>query len=234
MVSEGDSARATLTVNGNEAVLTAKTLTESAYVTVTARAADGSFPATSVKILILPPVNRLDIQKDGETVTGKQIRFDLNREGTILELKTLAMPEDALQDAPSKSSDNPIAEVTQNGLATFHGKTGQVTLTATAADGSGQNASVTVEVVAMIQNVKMATGSGTQRLGGKSAGFQALDADTGVVLNKDQLTWSLDKEYEAYATISADGVLQTRTVLEATKIVITGRIVGNEEYGFVE
>lgn len=233
-LAEGDSARATLTVNGNEAVLTAKTLTESAYVTVTARAADGSFPATSVKILILPPVNRLDIQKDGETVTGKQIRFDLNREGTILELKTLAMPEDALQDVTWKSSDNQIAEVTQNGLVTFHGKTGQVTLTATAADGSGQNASVTVEVVAMIQNVKMATGSVTQLLGGKSAGFQALDADTGVVLNKDQLTWSLDKEYEAYATISADGVLQTRTVLEATKIVITGRIVGNEEYGVVE
>lgn len=237
-LAEGDSVYATLTYDGNDAVLTALKATGSCYVTVTAAAADGSFPATSVQILVLPPVYQLDIQRDGETVTGKEIRFDLNREdnadGNMLELTAVAAPEDALQEVTWQSSNEDIAEVTENGLVTFLGETGLVKITAAATDGSGKTAVVTIRVVALTQRVQMAEGSITELVGGKSAKFQALDADSGAVLTSTQLVWSLDEEYAPYATIAADGTLKTRVVAEETKIVITGRVVGNEEVGVVE
>ena len=234
-LAEGDDVYATLKTSGDTAVLTALAATGSRSVTVTASASDGSFPSTSVEILVVPYVHQLNICMDETDVTGGKIRFDINRGESLLELTAAVAPLDASQEvAWSISGDEGVAEVTGNGLVTFLGETGTVKVTASAADGSKKSAAVTIEVVALTQNVKMAEDSVTELVGGESCTFSAVDADTGTVLTKTQLTWSLDDRYAAYASITAAGKLTTREVAEETVIVITGRVVGNEEIGMVE
>ena len=233
-LAEGDDSYASLKVSGDTAVLTALSATGSRDVTVTVSAADGSFPSTAVRVEVLPYVYKLTLHTEEADVTGGKIRFDINGDTQLLELRAEVAPADAIQDVIwSISGDADVAEVTE-GLVTFLGKTGTVKITAAAADGSEKTATVTIQAVALTQNVAMAAGSVCELVCGKSATFEAVDADTGVVLTKSQLTWSLAEEYAPYASITTDGKLTTKAVAEETPIVITGRVVGNEETGVVE
>ena len=234
-LAEGDSNYVTLTVKNNAATVTAKNVTEKQVVTVYAVAENGLAQPVAKTLTIYPKTQSVSIF-DGETdVTGAKIKVDLVNVSE-LELKAVLNPDDAAEylipAVTWTSSAAKVATVDENGVVSFTGTAGTVKITATAADGSGKKAIVTITALEMIQNIEMAEGSADEILGGKSATYTAVD-ENGTKLKASQVTWSMSEEYAPYASINAKGKLTTKVVPEAVQVTIVGRLVDNPEETYV-
>lgn len=114
-------------------------------VRITARAKDGGGAEESVTITVVPAVSALSIEaaeafgsvRAGEVLNGRTFRVH----GDALRLKTAVYPLEALPGVTWKSSNPQIAAVDPDGTVHLR-KPGTVTLTAAAADGSGQKNTV--------------------------------------------------------------------------------------------
>lgn len=139
----GDTDSVTLNAKG---VLKAKAVTEVKTVYVTATAADGYGASVTSQIDIYPATKTVTIELDGENVTGKTITLAV---GESLQLTGVNAPDDAWQEWTWKSSNAKALEVDEDGCVTgiTAGKKA-VTITCTAADGTGRKATVKIKVVA--------------------------------------------------------------------------------------
>lgn len=114
-------------------------------VRITARAKDGGGAEESATITVVPAVFSLSIAaaeafgpvRAGEVLNGRTIRVH----GEILHLNAAVYPLDAMKNVTWKSSNPRIASADPDGTVHLH-KPGTVTLTAAAADGSGQKNTV--------------------------------------------------------------------------------------------
>ena len=86
------------------------------------------------------------LEVDGEDVSGKTVEL---LPGDSLQLTAVSMPLDAYQDWTWKSSGEKLAQVDEDGVVTAAedaaGRT--VTITCTAADGSGRKQTVKIRIV---------------------------------------------------------------------------------------
>ena len=104
--------------------------------TITATAADGSGKKAECKITVVQKVTGITLNKDEETLDV----------GSTLQLTADVSPDSATnKDVTWSTSDKEVADVDENGLVTAVG-TGEATITATAADGSGVKAECKVSV----------------------------------------------------------------------------------------
>ena len=225
-ISADDSQYATVSSRG---LVKALAVTERHDITVTASLADGS-ASLDFRIAILPTVQTVSIlDENGAVVTGKTLYYDLNSGRESMTLTAGTFPVDALQGVEWKSSSPKIASVDANGVVTAI-KTGTVTITAKATDGTGRSSIVKIAVIraALPDSLQITNAPETLR-GGAAMTFTTNIASIAKTagLTHRALEWSLDEEDLPYAAITAAGKLTTYPVAEPTDIHVTVRAKEN-------
>ena len=119
-------------------VITTKRVAYTHYVQVSAALKSDPSRYANFRLCIAPGVKKI-------TVSAPTTYVDLSGSKT-LQLKATCDPEDAIADVTWSSSSSKIATVDASGLVTAR-KTGKVTITATAKDGSKVKDSITLRVV---------------------------------------------------------------------------------------
>ena len=218
-LAEGDSAYASISTTG---VLTAKPVTEQHKVTVIASAADGKADAAQKEITIYPLVSAVKILQGESDVTGLTLVLNSNTSDTLTLFGAL-YPSDAKGGVvwSLSATDAATMVVGEDGSVTLTpiaGKTKLLTLTAKANDGSGILASVKIQVSALSGGVTVG-GVPTGKLNaGKSAQLTATFADPQPA--NRAVKWTLAPEYEAFASLSASGLLTAKAVTDAVTIQV--------------
>ena len=214
--------------------VTAKKVKQRHSVTILAESADGMAAAAEKTILVVPITAEVAISREEMPVTGQTVLYDLNDpELTQLSFRAQTLPGDAADEIQWIWSDtkNTYAQygaagegITVSGAA---GKTGTVTLTAKAMDGSNKKAVVKVKFVRLAQSVEILEAP-TQLRGGSK-----LNLKTSVALDKTltdkNILWSLTDESVPFASISAKGVLTTRAVAVPVTITVVAQVKANPE-----
>lgn len=160
------SAPSVVSVNKSNGKITGKRVSDEP-VTITATAADGSGVSCSFTVYVRPAVNKVEIVKAG---TGEEILdseyqevvgIDSSSSIDTLTLKanlyTKSGKNDVLigsQRVAWSSSNKNIAEVDENGVVKAL-KNGEVTITATALDGSKKSGKVKLYIGKLIKNITM-------------------------------------------------------------------------------
>ena len=200
------------TVRGN-GVVKAKPVAVATGVTITATAADGSGVAASHSMTIYPVVTAVNI------ATPKKY-IDFLAQDRTLQLSASCVPGNALQDIAWNSSNTKIATVDGTGKVTAF-KLGSVTITATARDGSGKSAKVTIAVVNAVRSILIV---GPMTLtAGKSTQLKLTFTPTNAT-NKG-VKWSSNNA--AAAKISSSGKVIAKKVKSIQTVVFTAASAEN-------
>jgi len=234
-LAEGDDTYAELTANGNTAVLTAKAVSQNQTVTVTA-VTEGGKTTASLELVIQPVAAAISLMNGDQDVTGATVYLDVNSAQPSLTFYALISPEDA-QDAVKWAYDTTMASFTENadGSLTLTALpdtgSGSTVIAATTLDGTNKTAQVTVNFVSLITDKEEIPGEDPADFilfAGKNKTLKVYDAETGKALTAKQITWSIPKEYDAFATINSSGKLTARKVLQKVRIEVYGTMVGSQ------
>ena len=188
-------------------VITTKRVTYTHYVQVSAALKSDTSRYANFRLCIAPSVKKI-------TVSAPTTYVDLSGSKT-LQLKATCDPEDAIADVTWSSSSSKIATVDANGLVTAH-KTGKVTITATAKDGSKVKDSITLRVVSGVTGLTI-EGAGSVAAG-KSITLKAVM--TPADATEKGVVWSVDCD-KSIASISQSGKLTTKKISAITTITVT-------------
>lgn len=188
-------------------VITTKRVAYTHYVQVSAALKSNPSRYANFRLCIAPGVKKI-------TVSAPTTYVDLSGSKT-LQLKATCDPEDAIADVTWSSSSSKIATVDASGLVTAR-KTGKVTITATAKDGSKVKDSITLRVVSGVTGLTI-EGAGSVAAG-KSITLKAvmMPADA----TEKGVVWSVDCD-KSIASISQSGKLTTKKISAITTITVT-------------
>jgi uncharacterized repeat protein (TIGR02543 family) len=216
---------ATLSATG---LLTAKAVTEAAVIKVVAVPLDGGPESAPYEVTIKPYTSSMQILRGETYVTNTTLTVDFGHEDS-LQLTAVAWPYSASQDVTFLSSIPSIATVDETGMVTVL-KTGLVSITAKATDGSGKLASVKLNIVKLPQQIE-AVSPVLGLYGGSSATYRVKDAAAAanVILPASQVRWTLDGDCANIAKITTGGVLTTFAVNEQQTVTLKAEVIGNEE-----
>ncbi len=213
--SSSDPAAAEVSAKG---VVTAKTVFVPTTVTITAAAADGGGAFCAYPVTVYPRTTRVDVLRGGRPVNNTVQILDTHDAAT-LPLSAECFPLGQTMDVPVtwKSSNARIAAVDANGVVTAK-KAGTVTVTATAADGSGASSSFRLTVRSSVHSLSIRE-SGVELRGGAKC---TLHADFGQITpTNTKVSWSLRPEDASYASVSKKGVLTAKPVTGSHTVVVT-------------
>ena len=188
-------------------VITTKRVAYTHYVQVSAALKSDPSRYANFRLCIAPGVKKI-------TVSAPTTYVDLSGSKT-LQLKATCDPEDAIADVTWSSSSSKIATVDASGLVTAR-KTGKVTITATAKDGSKVRGRITLRVVSGVTGLTI-EGAGSVAAG-KSITLKAvmMPADA----TEKGVVWSVDCD-KSIASISQSGKLTTKKISAITTITVT-------------
>lgn len=207
--SLSDTTYASVNASGK---LTTKAVPETVELIVTATV-KGSDRSDSKTITLTPVATYVDILSGEDVVTEKTLTRNIHKEETTLALSAAVYPQGATEDVTWTSSNKKIATV-DDGVVTYAGKTGTVTITATAADGSGVKATMKLTFAKQATVVTIDEHETQLRSGGKLKLSASTDLENGKV------TWSLKNAADkAYVTLS-NGTLKAKTVYEAHVVTL--------------
>ena len=237
-ISAYDSRYATINSSGK--LTAAKGLRERVIITVNAYWKSNPSYKTSMSYMeICPAATAVNLYKGGDS--------DRYLSGTInasryeeLQLGARVYPENAYGDVTWKSSDTKIAIVDKYSGVVMPKKTGKVTITATARDGSGKKASITVNFMKPVDYVDLdnvlQVGEEDWKLasvvGGKTMKLKPVLYDAyGNKATNQKVTYSLERSYDgyAYATVNKKGELKTSKVLTKKTVGVIVASVENPE-----
>lgn len=220
-----DTQYVTLTASGK---LTAKKgIQEKRTVTVVASAADGQAAPAKKVITVAPVTASVVISRDGAEVTGQTVLFDVNS-GKTLSFAAVTMPQDAGKQVAWNVSDTKgtYVEYAENAdgtiVLTHKGKTGTITLTATAMDGTGKKATVKVQFVKAAQHIEILNAPAFLRAGSKVTLTTNLAREEG--LTDRNVVWSLSQDSMSFASITAKGVLTTYAYPDPVTITVRAEV----------
>ena len=219
---------ATVTAAGK---LTAKAVTYPVEIEVVARAKDGA-SETSAYVWIVPKVNAVALKVNGEALSGTAYNVDLNGTADALTVEAVTFPADAKENIQWTVSDtkNVYAEYDVSGGSVsvygFKGKTGSVTLTAKATDGSNKTARVTLKFVRYANSIEILNAPDVIS-GGKSVTLKT-NVQTDKTLTDKAVVWSVSAASAPYASINASGSLkvQPAAVLVDIQVIATVKATG--------
>ena len=183
---------------------------------------DGKANTAEKKIIIYPLVSTLMIVLGETDVTGCTLLLNSNT-NDVLTLNSICFPTDAKDGVTWTLSSTSAAtmDVSEEGVATITpvaGKSQLVTLTAKANDGSGKIAIAKIQVTALSAGITVSDSMGGTINGGGKTQLAATFTDPQPT-NK-AIKWYLAPEYDAYATISATGLLTARPVTQEATIIV--------------
>ena len=188
-------------------VITTKRVAYTHYVQVSAALKSDPSRYANFRLCIAPSVKKI-------TVSAPTTYVDLSGSKT-LQLKATCDPEDAIADVTWSSSSSKIATVDASGLVTAR-KTGKVTITATAKDGSKVKGRITLRVVSGVTGLTI-EGAGSVAAG-KSITLKAVM--TPADATEKGVVWSVDCD-KSIAAISQSGKLTTEKISAITTITVT-------------
>ena len=182
-------------------------------VTVTARANDGSGKVDTVDVVLRPQVQGIQIHGlDGE-LTNTTKTHDM-ADGNI-QLSAVVFPAMATPGVTWTSSNPKAAAIDKVTGEITCLKTGAVTITATANDGSGKRATFKLNLVKKVTSLELSQTSAILA-GGRSL---TLKVNAGDATNKT-VTWSMTGD-TAYMTLTQTGVLRAAAVTAPKTVVVT-------------
>ena len=168
-------------------------------------------------VTIYPAATQVEIWNGEENVTGKTLCLNA-AEGSRLDLTGKLYPTDAKEGISWKTSNAKIAAVT-DGVVSYAGNSGTVTITATAQDGSGKNATVKIQVGILTTDVKIVEPASTTLRSGASVTLSAVTTPEKPTVSG--VTFSLVNAADsAYATVSSSGKVTAKTVNEPHAVQI--------------
>ena len=213
---------------------------EPKVITVVASATDGSGKSARYPITIHPIVQSVVVSaSDDENLylnmpsSGKNTYIMEAPGEDTLELSAQVWPAKAMDSVTWKSSDKNIASVGKNsGEVTFK-KTGTVTITATAADGSGKKATFKLTILLRPTEIEFQNLHDPAVIaGGKSLKLKPILRDeNGKKVTGKKLQWKVlpvegeEDDGTAYVTSISGGTLKTKKVTEPKKVLVTVQTV---------
>ena len=217
---DGDSAYASVSATG---LVTAKPVTEQHTITVIASSADGAADVAFKDITIYPVLTGIQIIVDDTNVTNQTLVLNSNDAEAKLTLTSAVIPSDGMENVTwsLSATDAATMVVGEDGSVTLTpitGKTKLLTLTAKATDGSNISASVKIQVSALSSGVTVGGVASGILYAGKSAQLTAT-FDNPQPANR-AVKWVLPSEYEAFASLSATGLLTAKAVTDAVTIAV--------------
>lgn len=232
-LAEGDELYATLKGSGSKAVLTAADVTgkKTVKVIASAKLANGAEVSDTIEITIVPLTKQIALLSGGKDVTGQTITHDLASQNVTLsmDLTAVVAPGDAGTALTWTSSDEAIATV-KDGKVSFTAREGQVTITASATDGSKVSAKVTIDAVYLIQGLELKEGA-SELVGGNGTQLKVIDSlAPGKELGRGDVIWTLAKEADAaYVSVTPDGKVTTKAVPEKITVKLLCSVAANPE-----
>ena len=229
LVEEGASLKTPVLANdyatiSTSGLFTARTnLTEPVDITVRAYSANAPYLTSNDMVIhLLPIVTGLEIVRGDSILTNTT--FKLNLSDRTVQLEAVAYPENASQGVTWSSSSNSIATVSSTGLVTAV-KSGTVTITAKASDGSAKSATMKLTVAALVDTIEITSAKGFEVRGG--ATLQLGIAFTPTAPTDKRVTWSLEPEDALLAKVSSTGLITTKTLTHAATIHVTATSLDN-------
>lgn len=222
------------TVSSSGKFTAAKDLTSAQTVTVRATAADGSGIFDDMEITVRPIAQGVQIYSEagGQMLfsfrtaswyvrSNTTLVWDLSRQETAIAMDARVYPyygedssRNAIQGVTWKSSAPKVANIVDGVLEIY--KTGSVTVTATANDGSGQKVSFKLNVVKTVTELIIADQTVQ---GDKSLNLAKLvTVNPGDATNK-KLTWTIVSGGN-YATVSTSGSFKAKKVTQPQTVEV--------------
>lgn len=197
--SSSDTSIATVDAKGK--VTAKKNVEEGAVVTITATSNKGTLKYDSYDVQVCSAVSSVDILANGISIKNKKIGVDLikgisldNGKTWNSDIRFYTSVDGASYDdkVTWKSNKTAVATVDENGKVEIK-KNGTAVITATATDGSGKNAKVTLTVTKQITKIEPADGVQDIYVGYKKSvqlklAFKPLAATT------KKVTWESDEK----------------------------------------
>ena len=217
-LGEGDSQYVTLRTNlDGTATVTAKKITQYQQISVTAVAQEGVLEPAVLRLNIIPVVSGVKILSfDDVDITGTTQTLVMGTDSdNVMVLSAENSPAEALQDVVWKSSNVKYAEVDEYGVVTGKIPGKIVTITASAADGSGKKATVRIKTHQPMEELLLPETA--EIAGGKTLTMKAEIAPQNTT--NPALVWEI-LEGEDFAVLSATGKLKTRNVDQMQTVVV--------------
>lgn len=225
--SVSDASAAKISSGGK--LTAAKNLSEPTWVTVYADAKDGSAYSYQ-EVQIVPLATGLEIfgpfnagSSYDVDISNTTQKWDMTTRGTTFYLRADVFSGDSMQDVTWKSSSTKVASIDQNGKVTCL-KSGTVTITATAKDGSGKKASFKLTVYKTMAELELPETAFIG--GGKTLTLTKLDGYyVDPLATNKTLNWTMTDENgsavpKTVATLSSKGVLKTKAVTAPVVLLI--------------
>jgi Bacterial surface proteins containing Ig-like domains len=217
--ASSDTSIATVDESGN---VTCADVEKLMTVKITAIAADNYMIMDEFILSVVPAVKSITIVRDS-SFDSDMIDIEL---ADNMQLSAVCVPSGASQKVTWTSSNTEIATLDDEGVVNVL-KGGEVTFTATATDGSGVSASVTVTFVRFVEDIVI-TGSNTA-LGGSVVQLTAVITPENAT-NKNVLWSSSD---ESVATVDDSGRVTCAKVEEQKTVTITA-VSAEDDYIWVD
>lgn len=221
-----DDTGKTVATISSTGLLTAKAgLTDPVTILVQAKTKNAPYKeATPVSVTILPVVTAVDILSDETVINGQTFKMDLSY--PTWDIDAVTYPDDANQNVVWTSSNKTLATVDANGVIKVL-KAGTVTITATAADGSGKASSIKLVILTRVMGLEITSTTGFNLR--SSATLQLAATFTPTTPTDKRVTWSLSAADAQYATLSAGGLLKANALTHMVSITVTATSVENSD-----
>lgn len=233
-----------------EITLTAKLVTEYKYILVTAKEMldDKVLGESSIRIRLYPDSYKLYItDENGKDVTNGTIVLDLANDETEVTLNAYVWPVEGDEDLVWSTSDTLVELEDLDGKEETANKSmrviadlrsGETVITVKGAEHPSVCATVTIKRMRLIQEIgptKETEDLQTKELMvGQSAKLQAVDLADREILDSTKVKWELAEGDEAYATLSAEGVLKAQNVSVGKVITVCCSVIDNEDDAYFE
>lgn len=190
-----------------------------------------------VTVHVIPRTTNIALKKGDEDISDKTIVLNVNDPNGIT-IDAVIKPNDASQvvdweiDGPNSIYKATRSEKGIKIEPVITQKTGTITVTATAKDGTGISRKTTIVFAKMADRVVI-TNAPDMMMGGANIQLRTnLDEDK--TLTERQVKWSIVDETgkegnTRYASVTADGLLDTKSVTERTKIYVQATMLANPD-----
>ena len=186
-----------------------------------------------VTISVTPRTASVALMKGTENISNKSTILSVKDTAGIT-IQAVIMPENARQVVSWEVTPRDICEFTPHDDSieikpVSAQKTGTVTVIATAADGTGVRCETKVELVKTADTIQI-TNAPAQMRGGANLQLRT-NLDDDKTLTDRRVVWSVPKEFEQLASVTADGFLDTAAVTQPTPIKVEVTLVANGAKG---
>ena len=188
-----------------------------------------------VPIHVIPRTTNIALKKGEEDISDKTIVLNVNDPAGI-QIDAVIKPSDASKVVDWQiNGPSDIYNITRGDNSIVikpvsSQKTGAITVTATAKDGTGISRQTRIEFAKMADTVVITNAPGMMRGGANIQLRTNLDEDK--TITDRRVKWSVPEEFKQLASVTEDGFLDTAKVTDQQTIKVKATLIANpEKYG---